>query len=225
VQERRLIDDDLDALKLQLAAMGDLAQQRVKAAVDGLLDDDRSVLRDIIEGDKPLNDLQMKVDAACFRLLALHQPVAVDLRFVVAATRLSADLERIGDLAVNIAETGNRYLSHRPVKPLIDINRLSTIAQQMLSTAIHAFLDRIVSPADSVLHWDDQLKELNAEVFRDVLKYMLRDTRTIDAGTDLILISRNLERIGNHATNIAEDAVFVVEAREPRHRGPLTNRA
>lgn len=219
--ERRPIDDELDALRQRLTAMGSLAEERVRQAVNALSGGDRAVLLALVESDKPVNDLQMEIDDRCFRLLALHQPVAGDLRLVVASTRLTAELERIGDLAVNIAETGSHYLTHRPIKPLIDIPRMSTIAQQMLSTAIQAVLTPSASLAELVLPWDDQLDELNAQVFRVLLTYMLADARTIEPATELILIASHLKRIGDHATNIAEEAIFIVEARDSR-RGRAT---
>jgi len=200
-----------------LVTMGRVAEERVQAAVEGLVAGDRSQILDVVDGDKPINDLQMDVDNRCVTLLALHQPVAVDLRFVVAATRVSADLERIGDLAVNIAETALRYIEHRPIKPLIDIPRMSTVAQRMLTIALEAFLERNASLAESVLLEDDQLDDLNGQVFRELLTYMLGNTQAIEPGIDLILISRHLERIGDHATNIAEDAIFVTEGRDSRH--------
>jgi phosphate transport system protein len=221
--ERRLIDDDLETLKQRITVMGGLAEQRVSESVDALVRGDRAQLRSVIEGDKALNDLQMEIDGQCFRLLALQHPVAVDLRFVVAATKLTVDLERVGDLAVNIAETASRYLEHPPIKPLIDLPRMSRIAQQMLSTALHSFLTRSVPLAQSVLEWDDSLDELKSQVFRELLTFMLGDAQTIEPGTDLILIARHIERIGDHATNIAEDAIFIVEARDPRHGRPAVN--
>jgi phosphate transport system protein len=201
--------------------MGALADERVQAAIEGLLAGDQFQIRDVIDGDKPINDLQMDVDDRCFTLMALHQPVAIDLRFVVAATRISVDLERVGDLAVDIAEIAERYLAHRPVKRLIDLPRMSTIAEQMLRTALEAFLQRNASLAQSVLGQDDQLDDLRNQVFRELLTYMLGDPQTIEPGIDLILIARHLERIGDHATNIAEDAIFVTEARDPRHGAEL----
>src|SRR5215813_4015475 len=197
--------------------MGTLADTRVQAAIEGLVGGDQFQVRDVIDGDKPINDLQMNIDERCFKLIALHQPVAVDLRFVVAATRISVDLERVGDLAVNIAETADRYLAHRPVKPLIDLPRMSTIAEDMLRTALEAFLHRSSSLAQTVLEQDDQLDDLKNQIFRELLTYMLGDPETIEPGIDLILIGRHLERIGDHATNIAEDAIFLTEARDPRH--------
>ena len=215
--ETRHVDEELDILKSRLMAMGALAEQRMCAAVDALVAADRETLRQVRGGDQALNDLQMEIDDRCFRLLALQHPVAVDLRFIVTTTKVTVDLERIGDQAVNIAEAADRYLDHRPVKPLIDLPRMSTVAQGMLVTALEAFLSQNSALAGSVLAMDDRLDDLKNQVFRDVLTYILGDRKTIEPGIDLILISRHLERIGDHATNIAEDAIFLADARDVRH--------
>jgi len=217
VTETRHVDEELDILKSRLMAMGALAEQRMCAAVDALVAADRETLRQVRGGDQALNDLQMEIDDRCFRLLALQHPVAVDLRFIVTTTKVTVDLERIGDQAVNIAEAADRYLDHRPVKPLIDLPRMSTVAQGMLVTALEAFLSQNSALAGSVLAMDDRLDDLKNQVFRDVLTYILGDRKTIEPGIDLILISRHLERIGDHATNIAEDAIFLADARDVRH--------
>jgi len=217
VTETRHVDEELDILKSRLMAMGALAEQRMCAAVDALVAVDRETLRRVRGGDQALNDLQMEIDERCFRLLALQHPVAVDLRFIVTTTKVTVDLERIGDQAVNIAEAADRYLDHRPVKPLIDLPRMSTVAQGMLVTALEAFLSQNSALAGSVLAMDDRLDDLKNQVFRDVLTYILGDRKTIEPGIDLILISRHLERIGDHATNIAEDAIFLADARDVRH--------
>jgi phosphate transport system protein len=217
VVETRHIDEDLEILKSRLMAMGALAEERMCAAVDALVAGDGEKLRLVRDGDQPLNDLQMEVDDRCFRLIALQHPVAIDLRFIVAATKVTVELERIGDQAVNIAEAAGRYLEHRPVKPLIDLPRMSTVARGMLVTALEAFLTKNSALAGSVLAMDDSLDELKNQVFRELLTYILGDRNTIEAGIDLILISRHLERIGDHATNIAEDAIFLADARDVRH--------
>ena len=217
--ELRRVDEDLDALKNRLAVMSSLAEEQVRVAVDALLSGDRALTRRVPTDDQRLNDLQTEVDERCFRLLALQQPVAVDLRFVVAASRVAVDLERVGDLAVNIAEAAARYFSHPPVKPLIDLPRMSLIVQRRLASAMQAFLLRNAALAEDILQQDDHLDQLKMQVFRELLTYMLGDSKTIEPGIDLILISRHLERIGDHATNIAEDAIFLIEARDVRHGG------
>ncbi|MGE3273832.1 MAG: phosphate signaling complex protein PhoU [Vicinamibacterales bacterium] len=214
----RHFQEELEALKERLLAMGGLAEERVREAVRGLAERDAGQLDAVVVGDEPVNDLHMEVDDRCFKLLALHQPMAADLRVIVAAVKINTDLERVGDLAVNVAEAGKRYLQHPPVKPLIDIPRMGDIAQLMLRDALDAFVRRDVALAESVLAQDDRLDALKTQIFRELLTYMLQDPGTIEPSLDLILISRHLERIGDHATNIAEDVIFMVSARDVRHQ-------
>jgi len=191
----------------------------VREAVRGLTDRDGAALDAVLAGDDPINDLHIEVDARCFRLLALHQPMAADLRVIVAAVKINTDLERVGDLAINIAEAGRRYVRHAPVKPLIDIPRMGEMAERMLRDALDAFVRRDVPLAEAVLAQDDLLDSLKTQIFRELLTYMLQDPQTIEPALDLILISRHLERIGDHATNVAEDVIFMVSARDVRHQG------
>jgi phosphate transport system protein len=209
--------DELEQLKSLLLAMGGLAEDRVRAALHGLVDRDSPAVAQVLSGDEAINRLHIEVDERCFRLLALHQPVAVDLRSIVSAVKINADLERVGDLAVNIAEAAERYLTHPPVKPLVDIPRMGSIAQSMLRDALDAYVRRDVTLAQTVLDRDDELDGLKTQVFRDLLALMLGDRTTVEPSLDLILVSRHLERIGDHATNVAEDVIFLVSARDVRH--------
>jgi phosphate transport system protein len=143
--------------------------------------------------------------------------MAADLRTIVAAVKINTDLERVGDLAVNIAEAARRYATHPPVKRLIDIPLMASIAQSMLRDALDAFVRRDVELAQHVLNEDDRLDTLKTQIFRELLTYMLQDPATIEPALDLILVSRHLERIGDHATNVAEDVIFIVSARDVRH--------
>jgi phosphate transport system protein len=213
----RHFEDALETLKERLLAMGGLAEERVRSAVSGLADRDPELVEQVLSGDEPINDLHIEVDDRCFKLLALHQPMAADLRAIVAAVKINTDLERVGDLAVNIAEAAKRYLQHPPVKPLIDIPRMGVIAQSMLRDALDAFVRRDVALAEKVLAEDDALDALKTQIFRELLTFMLSDPSTIEASLDLILVSRHLERIGDHATNVAEDVIFLVSARDVRH--------
>ena len=215
----RHFQSDLDSLKDRLLAMGGLAEERVRESVRGLMDRDIAALDAVITGDQPINDLHMEVDDRCFKLLALHQPMAADLRVIVAAVKINTDLERVGDLAVNIAEAGKRYLQHPPVKPLIDIPRMGELAQKMLRDSLDAFVRRDMPLAEAVLIADDTLDALKSQIFRELLTYMLQTPDTIEPALDLILISRHLERIGDHATNVAEDVIFILSARDVRHHG------
>ena len=215
----RHFQEDLDTLKQRLLAMGGLAEERVREAVRGLSDRDQAALDSVLAGDEPINDLHIEIDDRCFKLLALHQPMAADLRVIVAAVKINTDLERVGDLAVNIAEAGKRYLQHPPVKPLIDIPRMGEIAQAMLRDSLDAFVRRDIALAEAVLAQDDLVDALKTQIFRELLTYMLQDATTIEPAIDLILMSRHLERIGDHATNVAEDVIFILSARDVRHQG------
>jgi phosphate transport system protein len=213
----RHFQEELEQLKNRLLEMGGLAEENVRLAVKGLVDRDQAVIDRILLGDEPLNALHIEIDGRCFTLLALYQPMAADLRTIVAAVKINTDLERVGDLAVNIAEAARRYALHTPVKKLIDIPRMASIAQSMLRDALDAFVRRDVDLAQQVLNEDDRLDTLKTQIFRELLTYMLQDPSTIEPALDLILISRHLERIGDHATNIAEDVIFIVSARDVRH--------
>lgn len=212
--------EQLATMKERLLVMGGLAEERLRMIMEGLVERDMSLVDKVQAGDEPLNQLHVEIDDRCFKLLALHQPMATDLRAIVAAVKINSDLERVGDLAVNIAEAVRRYLQHPPVKKLIDIPRMAEIAQKMLRESLDAFVRRDVALARSVLNQDDDLDALKSQVFRELLTYMLQDAATIEPSLDLILISRHLERIGDHATNIAEDVIFMVSARDVRHLAP-----
>ncbi len=213
----RHFQDELEQLKARLLEMGGLAEEHVRLAVQGLVQRDRPVLERVLTGDEAVNRLHLEVDNRCFKLLALYQPMAADLRTIVSAVKINADLERVGDLAVNIAEAGRRYASHPPVKKLIDIPLMADIAQNMLRDALDSFVRRDVDLAQHVLDEDDRLDALKTQIFRELLTYMLQDPATIEPSLDLILVSRHLERIGDHATNVAEDVIFIVSARDVRH--------
>src|ERR1700674_766779 len=218
-QDTRHFAEELDELKQRLLVMGGLAEERLRTAVHALVERDRDLMTEVIRGDEAVNSLHLEIDDRCFKLLALHQPMAVDLRVIVAAFKINSDLERVGDLAVNVAEAAERYVTHAPVKPLIDLPRMAEMARQMLHDALDAFVSRDAEAAQRVLTRDDVLDGLKNQIFRELLTYMLGDPRKIEPGIDLILVSRHLERVGDHATNIAEDVIFIVEARDVRHHG------
>ena len=209
--------EELDQLKSRLLEMGGLAEDRMSASVRALVDRDHGLVEKVLAGDTPINQLHIEIDGRCVRLLALHQPMAVDLRMILSAVKINTDLERVGDLAINIAEAALRYLAHPPVKELIDIPRMAAIAQRMLRDALDAFVRRDTELAQHVLNEDDALDALKTQIFRELLTYMLADPGTIEPALDLILVSRHLERIGDHATNVAEDVIFMVSARDVRH--------
>jgi phosphate transport system protein len=213
----RHFQEELEVLQQRLLSMGGLGEERLRDSVRAVSQRDPGLVDRVLTGDEPINALHIEIDDRCFKLLALHQPMAADLRAIVAAVKINTDLERVGDLAVNIAEAGKRYLQHPPVKPLIDIPRMGDIAQRMLRDALDSFVRRDIHLAQAVLAADDQLDALKTQIFRELLTFMLSEPSTIEPALDLILISRHLERIGDHATNIAEDVIFMVSAKDVRH--------
>jgi phosphate transport system protein len=218
----RHFQEELEALQVRLLEMGGLAEERVSAAVQSLVSRDIAAIERVLYGDEPINALHVEIDNRCFKLLALHQPMATDLRAIVATVKINTDLERVGDLAVNIAEAAKRYATHPPVKKLIDIPQMGDIAQEMLHDALDAFVRRDTALAQRVLNEDDRLDSLKTQIFRELLEYMLKDPATVEPALDLILVSRHLERIGDHATNVAEDVIFMVSALDVRHHTPNT---
>jgi phosphate transport system protein len=215
--ERHHFEEDLQALKQRLLNMGALVEERVHQAILSLIERRHELAEKVKEGDQEVNDLQIEIDDRCLKLLALQQPMATDLRLITAAMKINADLERIGDQAVNIAENVIRILPHPPLKPIFELPRMADSAEKMTRDSLDAFVKRDVTLARAVLKKDDEVDLLKDHVFRILLTYMMADPGTIERALGLILISRNLERIADHATNIAEDVIFLVEARDVRH--------
>lgn len=212
--------EELEALQARLLEMGGLAEESVRASIQGLVSRDTALIEKVAGGDEPINQMHIEIDNRCFRLLALYQPMATHLRAIVAAVKINTDLERVGDLAVNIAQAAKRYAMHPPVKQLIDIPKMGDIAQAMLRDALDAFVKRDTALAHNVLNEDDRLDGLKTQVFRELLTHMLQHPAIVEPAIDLILISRHLERIGDHATNVAEDVIFMVSALDVRHHQP-----
>ena len=215
--ERHHFEDELQTLKNRLLTMGALVEDRVHQAVTALVERRLEVCDTVIGGDREVNDLQIELDDRCLKLLALQQPMASDLRLITAAMKINADLERIGDQAVNIAQNALRILRQPPLRPLLDIPRMADLAEAMTRDSLDAFVRKDPLLARAVLARDDEVDGLKDQVFRVLLTHMMADPGTIERALSLILVSRNLERIADHATNIAEDVIFLVEAREVRH--------
>jgi phosphate transport system protein len=215
--ERHHFEEELQVLKNRLLNMGALVEERVHEATHALIERRPETAERIIASDQEVNDLQIEIDERCLKLLALQQPMASDLRLITAAMKINADLERIGDQAVNIAEQAVRILVHPPLKPIIDLPRMAEIAERMTRESLDAFVRKDAKLARSILARDDEVDQLKDQAFRVLLTYMMADPGTIERALGLILISRHLERIADHATNIAEDVIFVVEAKDVRH--------
>jgi len=215
--ERHHFEEEMQALRNRLLNMGALVEERVHDATHALIERRLDTAERIITSDQDVNELQIEIDERCLRLLALQQPMASDLRLITAAMKINADLERIGDQAVNIAEQAVRILAHPPLKPLIDLPRMAEISERMTRESLDAFVRKDAKLARAILARDDEVDQLKDHVFRVLLTYMMADPGTIERALGLILVSRHLERIADHATNIAEDVIFVVEAKDVRH--------
>jgi len=211
--------EELEAeLKYRLLHMGSLAEEMIHLATQGLINRDDEPLKQVFEKEKEVNRLHIEVDERCLKFLALHQPAAGDLRFVMAAIKINSDLERIGDQAVNISESSGHLLKHPQLKKrLFDIPRMAELAKNMLKESLDAYVKRDVKLAQSVVNKDAEEDKMKSEAFHELLQLMQADSSTIERAITLILISRNLERIADHATNIGEDVIFMVLGKDIRH--------
>jgi phosphate transport system protein len=205
-------EEELALLKERLLALGALAEQRLGAVIAAFAARDSGACAALAAADDPLNQLHIEIDDRCFKLLALRQPLASDLRAILAAAKINTDLERVGDLAVNIAEAGNRYLGHASVWAEAEVPAMGAIAMEMLRDALEAYVKRDGHLALHVLDRDDALDTMKSSIFRRLLATMLETPALVEPALEIILISRHLERIGDHATNVAEDVIFIVSA-------------
>jgi phosphate transport system protein len=208
---------ELKALKEQVLLMGGRAEGIVRKSIESLRRSDPALARQVLQDDRAIDRLEIDIEERCLRLLALQQPLAGDLRFITAALKISNDLERVGDHAVNIAG-GTLRLAGKPLlKPLVDIPRMADLALAMLHESLDAFMGRDAEGARRLVRRDDEVDDLNRQVFRELLSYMLEDPATITRAMELILVARNLERVADLATNVAEEVVFIAEARIIKH--------
>ena len=214
---KREFDKELKQLKENLLRMASLAEESVVIAVRSLKDRNEDLIQKVFEGEETINLLDIEIDESSLRLLALRQPMAIDLRFITAAMRIASELERIGDQSVNIAQRASRLLKLPLLKPLIDIPRMASLAQNMVKDSLSAFVNRDEKLAMDVCQRDDEVDDLNDQIFRELLTYMMQDPSTINRAVDLILVGRHLERIADHATNIAEDVIYYVKGKTVKH--------
>ena len=213
----RPFDEELKLLKEKLLEMASRAEEQIALAIRGLKDREEKLACQVLDREEAINLLDIEIDEMSMRLLALRQPMATDLRFITSAMRIGSDLERIGDLAVNIAERTMDLLKHPQLKPLIDIPRMAELAQEMVRDALNAFINGDAVLAKQVCERDDQVDKLNIQIFRELLTFMMADAATIPRAVDLILVGRHLERIADHATNIGEDVIFMIKGRTIKH--------
>ncbi len=213
--------EELGGLNEMVLRMGGLVERMTQLAVRALAERKKELLPEVSAMETQVNRLHVDIDEACLELIALRQPAAKDLRFITAAMKINTDMERIGDQAINITECAEFLLAVPPVKPLIDIPRMAEIAQEMLRDALDAFVHGNERLAYDTIRKDDQVDQLKDQVFRELLTYMISDAGTIARSLELILVSRHLERIADHATNICEDVIFMVKGKDIRHQEPL----
>ena len=213
--------EQLAGLREQVLRMGGLVEQMTRRVVQALVERDIGILPEVRSMETQVNQLHIEIDEACIELIALRQPAAIDLRFIAAAMKINTDMERIGDQAINITERAEVLLTVPPLKPLIDIPRMADIAQEMLKASLDAFVNGDDALALETIRRDDEVDQLKDQVFRELLTYMMADPSTIPRAMELILVSRHLERIGDHATNICEDVIFMVKGKDVRHQEPL----
>ena len=222
----RHFHDQLTALNRRLLSMSEKAEALVELSVDALLSQDAGKAEAVIEADSELDRMELEIEAAALELLALQQPMARDLRFIVTAIKVTSDLERVGDHAVNIAQAAQRLISQRTnITPDPEIEDMARRARAMLSDAIDAFLRADGNLGREVCARDDAVDALHESVFRILLTHMMADARTINPSLEYLLVSRNLERVADLATNISEDAVFLAEGKNIKHGGGDSARA
>ncbi len=214
----RKFDEQLAALRARVVEMGDLAQAMVRQAMQALVDRDEEQIKGVLANEEKLDRFQVEIDNDAIRLLLLQSPVAMDLRLVLMAVRINTELERVGDLCVNMCENVEMLLSEPPLKPLVDLPKMAEIAERMLRDSLQAFLESSPGKALPVLKMDDEVDALNDQIFRELLTYMISDTKSITRSLSLILMARHLERIADHATNIAEEVVYLVKGQDIRHQ-------
>lgn len=214
-------EQDLEKIRQTLLRMGGLVERMIGEAMQAIVTRDPARAGAVVETDAEVDRLEKELDEQIARYMALQQPTAVDLRFLVAAMKIANDLERMGDSAVNIGEAAAALNAEPPLKPYIDLPRLAQITQEMVRDALDSFVRKDARAALDVCKRDDEVDGLYRQLFRELLTYMMEDPRTVTRALHLLLVARNYERIADHATNIGEDVIYYVEGRDIRHSSPV----
>jgi phosphate transport system protein len=213
----RHFDEEIQEIRQRLVRMGSLAESMIASALRMLIERDDRHYREVTEREEQVNSLQIEIDDMAVKITATQQPVGSDVRFLFMAARITSELERIGDQAINICQNAQHLLKAPPLKPFVDIPIMAEIAQRMVRDSLDALIRKDVSIAERVLTEEDKVDAFRDQVFRELLTYMMADPATIPRALSLILISRNLERVGDHATNIAEEVIYWIQGRDIRH--------
>ncbi|MFA5099876.1 MAG: phosphate signaling complex protein PhoU [Candidatus Omnitrophota bacterium] len=218
---QRHFDEQLKDLHQEILKMGVMAQEAIYRSIEALKGRDKAMAKDVIARDHKIDLMENTIDEQCIDLIARNQPMAGDLRFIATAMKINSDLERIADLAVDICERVEELTDKPLLKPLVDIPKLSTIAQKMVKDSIDSFVARDIELAKSVMRADSEADRLRDLVQDELINdYMVKDASTVDRAVPLLLIARYLERICDHATNIAEDVIYMVEGKVVKHHEP-----
>ncbi len=217
VDTHRHFHDELSQVKVRLLTMSGEAEAALGSAVQALLERDTELARHVIRNDRTIDALEVEIEEQCIQLLALQQPMARDLRMLTSALKIANDLERVGDHAVNIAQSAERLSQSRPIVPEPEIVEMASLAREMLSDALEAFVRGDAAAGREVCLRDDKVDNLHRSVFRILLTHMMENPQNISAAMELFLVSRNLERVADLATNVGEDVVFLVEGKSIKH--------
>lgn len=218
-------DEELRQLKEKILEAGGIVEEMITRSMRSLTERDSKGAEEVIRRDFEVNRLELEIDDLCVRLLALRQPAASDLRFITVGLRASKDLERMGDLAVNISEQAIALNRVPQLKPYADLPQMAVKAQAMVQQALDAFVKRDVEQAQRVCEMDDEVDSFEHQIFLELIEMMGKDPKAVERGTRLILVSQQLERIADHATNIAEEVIFMVQGRDIRHSGGVLRRS
>ena len=210
---------ELSDLQDRLLVMGGLVEQAIAASVRAVTERDTALADEIRERDREINRMEVEIDGVCRRLLALRQPAASDLRFIATALKIVTDLERMGDLAVNVADRARELSQAPPLRPVHELGKLADLSEAQLKKALDAFVSRDVAKAEEVMRGDDLIDALYLRIFNDLLAIMMEDSRSIRRATSLMFTAKHLERFGDHATNVAEMVVYMVRGTDVRHPG------
>ncbi|AEE91134.1 Phosphate-specific transport system accessory protein PhoU homolog [Tepidanaerobacter acetatoxydans Re1] len=206
---RQWFDKDLDELNQEILKMGGIIEQQIYDAVESLISKDLGLAETVINRDDQVDELQQIIEDKCIRLVIRQQPMAKDMRAVFAGIKLVTDLERISDTAVNISRIAKRIIDEQYIKPLIDIPRMAKVAQDIVRVALDSFVRRDINMAKSLFNMEEEIDHLYAQIFRELLVIMMENPKTISQATQLLMVARHLERIGDHSTNIGEMVVYL----------------
>ena len=217
----RAFEEQLGQLRTAVLEMGGLVEEQIGQAVRALIQRDEALAHATIERDHTVNRFDVEIDDLSLKLLALRQPAARDLRLITTALKITTDLERIGDMATHIAERAIELAGELPIKPYIDIPRMADVARDMLRRSLDAFVREDTELALGVCLADDMIDQLHEQLFRELLSYMVENPATVSRAMRLLFVSKYLERVGDHATNIAEMVIFMVKGRSIRHLDKL----